>query len=706
MSTPAASSRLSASTLRKICFQNNANPHIHHPQSFCSPTTGECQSILESRFVSLLHGCTDLPQLKQVHAHIYRWGFDQNCFVITKLIRILTKLNSPMHGYPHKVFDQVHYPNPFLWTALIRGYVLNGPVSESVALYSRMRREGVRFVSFTFSALLKGCTAMGDVDLGAQFHAQNARPKEALELFERMQSLGIQADEFTLVSVTSACSQLGTTKYATWICDVAERTGNGPERNVVIGSALIDMYAKCGKVDAAHEIFKVMTERNVYTYSSMIMGFAVHSHFDAAMQLFYEMETMDIKPNKVTFVGLLTACSHAGKVDEGRRLFGIMEESYGVAPTADHYTCMVDLLGRSGHLDEALDLIKSMPLDPHGALWGALLGACSIHNNPDIAEIAAGNLFELEPNSIGNYVLLCNILASAGRWDSVSRVRKLMRKKGLQKNPACSWVEQNKGNVHKFFAGDLTHPRLQEIRQLLEDLLTKLRLHGYQPNLESVSYDISDDDKRLILMSHSEKLALGFGLLTIDSEDTIRIMKNLRICEDCHIFMCGASMVTGREIIVRDNMRFHHFHNGKCSCGNFWLRCLWGEHFLLVWFAKDLVQRSNCCQVSTSLFSSSLFHYNLLLKYRPLYWTKEERNKGSLKSALRLGSQAHFDARWIPKSEEGSMRLMKPILTRTYIQSPVPYKAYTCQLNFPKQATIHLYSHVLSVQTLGASNAL
>lgn len=553
------------------------------------------------------------------------------------------------------MFDQVHYPNPFLWTALIRGYVLNGPVSESVALYSRMSREGARFVSFTFSALLKGCTAMGDVDLGAQFHAQvfklggfesdlhvgntlidtyvkcgalesarkvfdemperdvisgtalivayakdgeleyarelfdelpvkdavawtalitayaqNVRPKDALELFERMQGLGVQADGFTLVGVTSACSQLGTTKYATWICDVAERTGNGPERNVVIGSALIDMYAKCGKVDDAHEIFKVMTEKNVYTYSSMIMGFAVHSHFDAAMQLFYEMETMGIKPNKVTFLGVLTACSHAGKVEEGRRLFGIMEERYGVAPTADHYTCMVDLLGRSGHLDEALDLIKSMPLDPHGGMWGALLGACNIHNNPDIAEIAAGNLFEIEPNSIGNYVLLCNILASAGRWDSVSRVRKLMRKKGLQKNPACSWVEGNKGNVHEFFAGDLTHPRSQEIRQLLEDLLTKLRLHGYQPNLESVSYDISDDDKRLILMSHSEKLALGFGLLTIDSEHTIRIMKNLRICEDCHIFMCGASKVTGREIIVRDNMRFHHFHNGNCSCGNFW----------------------------------------------------------------------------------------------------------------------------------------
>nr|CAN84077.1 hypothetical protein VITISV_032319 [Vitis vinifera] len=184
-----------------------------------------------------------------------------------------------------------------------------------------------------------------------------------------------------------------------------------------------------------------------------------------------------------------------------------------------------------------------------------------------MAQIAASHLFELEPNGIGNYILLSNIYASAGRWDDVSKVRKLMRAKGLKKNPGCSWVEGKKGIIHEFFAGDMSHPKSREIKQALEDLLDRLKYLGYQPNLSSVAYDIIDEEKKRLLMSHSEKLALAFGLLTTNAGCTIRIVKNLRICEDCHSVMCGASQITGREIVVRDNMRFHHFRDGGCSCG-------------------------------------------------------------------------------------------------------------------------------------------
>lgn len=452
-----------------------------------------------------------------------------------------------------RVFDEMPVRDLVSGTSLIVAYAKGGAMEDAMELFDELDVKD----SVVWTAMITS-------------YAQNARPKDALEMFDRMQCCGIEADEFTLAGVISACAQLGTVKYSMCIRDIAERSGHGPDRNVVIGSALVDMYAKCGRVDDAFEIFKVMRERNVYTYSSMILGFAVHGRAAEAMQLFYEMERTDIRPNKVTLIGVLTACSHAGMVEEGRRLFGNMVEMYGISPTGDHYTCMVDLLGRSGHLEEALAVAKSMPLDPHGGVWGALLGACSIHNNPDIAEIAAGHLFELEPNNIGNYVLLANVLSSAGRWDSVSRVRKMMRVKGLKKIPARSWVEGKKGSIHEFFAGDLTHPRSREIKQMLEDLLTRLKLHGYQPNLVSVSYDVSDDDKKQILMTHSEKLALAFELLTNESTQTIRIMKNLRICEDCHIFMCGVSEITGREIVVRDNLRFHQFRDGSCSCGNFW----------------------------------------------------------------------------------------------------------------------------------------
>ncbi|XP_031272420.1 pentatricopeptide repeat-containing protein At5g44230-like [Pistacia vera] len=568
---------------------------------------------------------------------------------------MLTKINIPMDSYPRLIFEQVKYRNPFLWTAFIRGYSLQGRLKESVSLYGSMRREGIDPVSFMFSALFKACSEIFDVNLGRQLHAQtilvggfvsdlyvgntlidmyvkcgcldcghkvfdempekdviswtelivaytksgdmksasvlfdglplkdmvawtamvtgytqNAKPREAIEYFESMQNSGVETDEVTLVGVISACAQLGAIKYANWICDVAERSGFGPTNNVVVGSALIDMYSKCGSVGDAYRVFEEMKERNVFTYSSMIVGLAMHGRAHAALQLFHEMLQTETKPNRVTFIGVLTACSHVGLVEQGRQLFASMEKCYGVAPSADHYACMVDLLGRAGRLEEALELAQTMPVEAHGGVWGALLGACNIHGNPDIAGIAACHLFELEPDAIGNYILLSNIYASARRWDDVSRVRKLLKKKGLIKNPGFSWVEGNEGVIHEFLAGDLTHSRSSEIKQVLEEILNRLKAHGYQPKLSSVPYDVADQEKKRILMNHSEKLALAFGVLTTSAGCIIRIMKNLRICEDCHIFMCGASQVTGREIIVRDNMRFHHFRDGKCSCGDFW----------------------------------------------------------------------------------------------------------------------------------------
>ncbi|XP_042507531.1 pentatricopeptide repeat-containing protein At5g44230 [Macadamia integrifolia] len=613
------------------------------------------RNFIESQVVSLLHGCKDVNQLRPVHAHIIRMGLDQCCFVLAKFIRILTKFNVPMDPYPRLLFDQVRRPNPFLWTALIRGYSLSGPFSEAVPLYNRMRKEGTTPVTFTFCALFKACSATLDFNSGRQLHcqtiliggfesdlyvgntlidmylkcgfleygrrmfdemidrdviswtslivayaksgdmevaeelfdglpekdmvvwtamvtgyAQNARPKEALRLFERMWGAGVETDEVTLVGVISACAQLGAEKYARWIRNVAEHAGLDPRTNVVVGSALIDMYSKCGSVGEAYQVFEMMTERNVYSYTAMIGGFAMHGQADAAMRLFCEMVETETRPNRVTFIGALTACSHARLVEQGRQLFASMQEVYGITPSADHYACMVDLLGRAGHLEEAYELVKTMEIKPHGGVWGALLGACRIHGNPDIAEIAVSHLFDLEPNGIGNYVLLSNIYASAGRWDDVSRMRKLIRKKGMKKNPACSWVEANNGVIHEFFADDMTHPKSNEIKQALKELLERLKLAGYKPNLTSVVYDLSDNEKEQLLMRHSEKLALVFGLLTTSAGSSIRIVKNLRICEDCHSFMLSVSGITRREIVVRDNMRFHHFRDGLCSCSNFW----------------------------------------------------------------------------------------------------------------------------------------
>lgn len=506
-------------------------------------------------FSALFKACgavVDVYLGRQIHAQtILIGGFASDMFVGNTMIDMYVKCGFLDCG--RKVFDEMGERDVISWTELIVAYAKSGDMGSAGGLFHDLPVKDM----VAWTAMVTG-------------YAQNARPREALEFFEKMQDAGVETDEVTLVGVISACAQLGATKYANWVRDVAYRYGFGPTQNVVVGSALIDMYSKCGSVDDAFQIFKAMKERNVFSYSSMIVGFAMHGRAQAAMQLFHEMLKSETRPNRVTFIGVLTACSHAGLVEQGRQLFASMEKRFGVAPSADHYACMVDLLGRAGHLEEALELAETMPVEAHGGVWGALLGACRIHGNPEIAQVAANHLFLLEPNGIGNYILLSNIYASAGWWDNVSRLRKLMREKGLKKNPAYSWVEAKKGIIYEFYAGDMNHPESIEIKQVLEGLLDRLKAHGYQPILSCVPYDVCDEEKKRLLMNHSEKLALSYGLLSTDAGCTIKIMKNLRICEDCHAFMCSASQVTGREIVVRDNMRFHHFHHGACSCGNFW----------------------------------------------------------------------------------------------------------------------------------------
>ncbi|WVZ23792.1 hypothetical protein V8G54_002336 [Vigna mungo] len=614
------------------------------------------QRVLESEVVRILEKCSTLNHAKQVHAHIYNNNLHQCSYVITKLVRLVTSLTHvPLHSYPRLIFAQVHTPNPFLWTALIRAYAVRGSISQALSLFCSMRKRRITPLSFTFVALFSASGIARDIRLGAQLHAQtllvggfdsdmyvnnamidmyvkcgftrcarkvfdempeqdvvswtglivayarrgdmkaaqdlfdglpvkdmvawtamitgyaqNALPENAVQVFRWLVDEGVEIDEVTLVGVISACAQLGASVYAKWIRDIAESSGFGDGSSVLVGSALIDMYSKCGNVEEAYNIFKGMRERNVFSYSSMIVGFAIHGQVHAAIKLFYDMLETDVKPNCVTFVGVLTACSHAGLVDLGEQLFATMEKYYGVAPTAQHYACMADLLGRAGYLEKVIRLVETMSMKPDGAVWGALLGASYVHGNPDVAEIASKHLFELEPDNMGNYLLLSNTYASVGRWDDVSRVRKWIKEKNLKKDPGWSWVEAKNGMIHKFAAGDVKHPQINEIKKELNELLERLKGIGYQPNLSSVLYDVNDDEKRLLLMSHSEKLALAFGLLSTDAGSTIKIMKNLRICKDCHVVMCGASRLTGRKIVVRDNTRFHHFFNGACSCRNFW----------------------------------------------------------------------------------------------------------------------------------------
>jgi pentatricopeptide repeat protein len=277
-----------------------------------------------------------------------------------------------------------------------------------------------------------------------------------------------------------------------------------------------------------------------------------------------------VKPNAVTFMNVLCACSHTGLVNEGRTLFYQMEPVHGLVPEDKHYACMVDILGRSGLLEEAVELIEKMPMAPTAAVWGALLGACRLHGNIELAEQACSRLLELDPRNHGAYVLLSNIYAKTGKWDRVSGLRKVMRDSGLKKEPGCSSIEVN-GIVHEFLAGDNCHPLSKEIYSKLDEIASRLKSIGYVPNKSHVLQLIEEEDmKDHALSLHSEKLAIAFGLISMVPSQPIRVVKNLRVCGDCHSVAKLISKLYGREILLRDRYRFHHFRGGHCSCMDYW----------------------------------------------------------------------------------------------------------------------------------------
>uniref|UniRef100_A0A1D1Z605 Pentatricopeptide repeat-containing protein At2g01510, mitochondrial n=2 Tax=Anthurium amnicola TaxID=1678845 RepID=A0A1D1Z605_9ARAE len=344
---------------------------------------------------------------------------------------------------------------------------------------------------------------------------------------------------------------------------------NGLDKDEFVMTALMDMYAKSGDLSVARKLFDTMPSRSVVSWSAMIAGYGTHGCAVESLSLFDRMLAHSIQPNYITYIGVLSACVHAGYVDKGRLYFQQMVKDHGISPRLQHYTCMVDLLGRAGLLEEAMDLIREMPAKPSPDVWGALLGACRIHGNVILGKYAADKLFELNPLDPGFYVLLSNMYAAAHMWSEVRRVRALMRDLGLRKPAGWSSIEIG-SKVHSFISGDKSHSDSDEIYKRLDELTKKLKKLGYLPKTEVVLHDVEDGVKESVLSSHSEKLAMAYGLLRLTPGAPIRIMKNLRTCEDCHAFAKFVSKVSCREIVLRDAVRFHHIKHGVCTCSDYW----------------------------------------------------------------------------------------------------------------------------------------
>ena len=399
-------------------------------------------------------------------------------------------------------------------------------------------------------------------------YARGSRPNEALSLFRELQARNLMPTDVTMLSALSSCSLLGALDLGKWLHEYV--TKSGLDRFVKVNTALIDMYAKCGSLDDAVCVFQKMAVRDTQAWSAMIMAYAIHGHGPKAMSLFKEMRKAGIKPDEITFLGLLYACSHTGLVEEGFEYFYSMRDKYGVIPGIKHYGCMVDLLGRAGRLEEAYEFIVGLPIRPTPIFWRTLLSACGSHGNVELGKRVLEHIFELDDSHGGDYVILSNLCARAGRWEDVNTVRKLMGERGVVKVPGCSSVEVN-NVVHEFFSGDGVHSVSTKLHQALDELVKELKMVGYVPDTSLVFHaDMEDEEKEVILRYHSEKLAITFGLLNTPPGTTIRVVKNLRVCADCHSAAKLISFIFDRQIILRDVQRFHHFKDGKCSCEDFW----------------------------------------------------------------------------------------------------------------------------------------
>ncbi|KAK2980165.1 hypothetical protein RJ640_029712 [Escallonia rubra] len=518
--------------------------------------------------------------------HLYANGkdlFSARRLYAACLARDIGSGNSLIDGYvkygnmklAREVFDGMVYRDVISWNTMINGYGIIGDVDKAKRLFDGMPDRNIVSWNSMLACYAK-CGNGNDaikmfhemprkdvVSWNAMLacHAQCGKSNEALALFEEVKEAHVRPTETTMVSLLSACSHLGALDQGlllhSHICD------HNIEINSILGTALMDMYAKCGSISRAAEVFRSRDRKDILAWNTIITGMAMHGHAKEAEYLFKQMQEEGVVPNDITLVAMLSAFRHAGMIEEGRRLLICMGSSYGIDPKVEHYGCVIDLLSRAGRLEEAFDLMGNMPMEPNACAWGALLGGCMIHGDAEAGGRVGKRLLDLQPQHSGRYILLSNIYAAARRWDDARKVRNLMTAKGVAKVPGASVIE--------YVADDWSHPEAKHIYEKWCEISTRLKgSNGYSPDTAQVLVDLEEEEKEHALSVHSEKLAIAYGFLRLGPHEDIRIVKNLRVCGDCHNAIKLISRVYGREIIMRDRNRFHHFKDGSCSCLDFW----------------------------------------------------------------------------------------------------------------------------------------
>ncbi|KAJ7561018.1 hypothetical protein O6H91_03G010900 [Diphasiastrum complanatum] len=572
-------------------------------------------------FLAVLNACAATGALEEgrcAHSELIQNGWHLDVVVGSCLIDMYCKCKSLPDAW--KVFNSMSKENVVAWNAMITGLVKCEEGKSALELYKRMQQEQVQPDKVTFLGVLNACASLSALQEGREVHAQvrqrrleseltmgsclidmyskcgsiedaclvfdNMRSPDvvswsamiaghvkygqgarALQLFSEMQQRNIEPSSVTFIAALNACASLAALDFGK---SIHEQILQRQISYVFLWNCLIDMYCKCGSIDEAYGVFDSMPNRDEVSWTTMLGGYAMHGLGKEALALHEQMCLKGLKLDAISFVCLLSACSHAGLVDEGQYYFTAMFPVYGVAATAGHYGCIVDVLGRAGWLDEAEDIIRRMPFQPTVSILITLLAACRIHGNMEMGESIAKQVIQVDPENARGYVLLSNVYTATGKLDYRAKVHDLRKKRNVHKQPGCSWIEVG-NRVHTFLVDDKQHPQSREIRKELNRLCGLLTKAGYIPDTSLLLHDDGEEEEDdFMVCPHSEKLAIAYGLMSTPSGTSLRILKNLRVCADCHSFTKFVSKVVGRELIVRDASRFHHFKDGACSCKDYW----------------------------------------------------------------------------------------------------------------------------------------
>lgn len=590
-------------------------------ETFCQmQNAGESPN--QFAFSSVVRACASLGWIeigRQMHCLALKCGFGYELFVGSNLADMYSKCRAMIEAC--KVFEEMPCKDEVSWTALIDGYAKNGNFEGALLAYKRMINDGFVIDQHVLCSTLSACGALKACNFGKSLHSsvvklgfeldiavgnaltdmyaksgdmdsasnmfdtesegrnvvsctslidgyvERDQIEKALYVFADLRRQGVEPNEYTFSSLIKACTNQAALEQGTQLH--AQVVKFNFDTDPYVSSILVDMYGKCGLLDDSIRVFDEIGDPAEIAWNSLVSVFAQHGLGKGAIETFDRMIHKEVKPDAITFVSLLTACSHAGLAEEGLKYFHSMEKTYGVVPREEHYSCVIDLLGRAGKLKEAEEFINNMPIEPNAFGWCSFLGACRIHGDKERGKLAAEKLMKLEPENSGAHVLLSNILAKERQWEGVRNIRKMMRDDNVKKLPGYSWVDAG-NKTHIFGAEDWSHPQKKEIYEKLDSLFDQIRKAGYVPYTDSIPFDMDDSMKEKLLHHHSERIAIAFALISIPAGKPIIVKKNLRVCLDCHSAIKYISKVVGRKIILRDNSRFHHFAEGSCSCGDYW----------------------------------------------------------------------------------------------------------------------------------------